>query len=146
MITTTSLISGFQILEFIKIIKLYYPNKYITTQYDDEINLYKNRFVNLNINYIDGINPVRPERVVLANSNIISPWTKIIVSTNQTFEVIDFINNFTQNNVEFLTCGEDTIFDGENILIEQIDFKNNVLSLIMLGDRPIELKIELKIN
>ena len=37
MITTTSLISGFQILEYIKIIKFYTKNKHVTIDFDSDI-------------------------------------------------------------------------------------------------------------
>lgn len=140
MITTTSLISGFQILEYIKIIKFYSKNKHSTTQFDSDINLYKNRFVNLNNNYIDGINPGRPERQII-NSKSISIWTKIPVSSDVTNNVIDQINQYTRNKVEYLTAGTETIYDGDDVLVESINFDSKVLALIMIGDKPVELKI-----
>ncbi len=143
MITTTSLISGFQILEYIKIIKYYSPNKHVTIDSDSDINIYKNRFVNLNTNYIDGINPVKPERQILNNKSI-SVWTKITVNTTNTFDVIEQINDFTQNTVEFITMGTETVYDGNDIFIHSIDFDLKVLALIIIDDKPVELKIILK--
>ena len=140
MITTTSLISGFQILEYIKIIKLYNRNKHITTAFDSDINLYKNRFVNLNNNYIDGINPGRPERQII-NSKSISVWTKISVNSDITADIIEQINQYTKNKVEYLTAGTDTIYDGDDVLIQSVNFNSKVLALIMIGEKPIELKI-----
>ena len=140
MITTTSLISGFQILEYIKIIKFYTKNKHVTTEFDSDINIYKNRFVNLNINYIDGINPARPERQII-NSKSISVWTKIVVSTNSTADIIEYINGYTSNNVEFITMGNETVYDGDTVFIDIINFDLKVLALIMVGDKPIELII-----
>ena len=140
MITTTSLISGFQILEYIKIIKFYTKNKHVSTHSDSDIDIYKNRFVNLNINYIDGINPARPERQII-NSKSICVWTKIVVQTNSTADIIEYINGYTSNTVEFITMGNETVYDGDTILIETINFNLKVLALIMIGDKPIELKI-----
>ncbi len=140
MITTTSLISGFQILEYIKIIKYYSPNKHVTIESDSDINIYKNRFVNLNTNYIDGINPVKPERQILNNKSI-SVWTKITVNSFATSEVIQQINEYTQNTVEFMTMGAETVYDGCDIFIDTIDFDLKVLALVIIDDKPIELKI-----
>jgi len=140
MITTTSLISGFQILEYIKIIKFYEKNKHETIDFDSDIDLYKNRFVNLNNNYIDGINPAKPERQII-NSKSISIWTKILVNSCITFDIIKQINQYTKNKVEYLTAGSETIYDGDDILVEYINFDYKVLALIMIDDKPIELKI-----
>lgn len=140
MITTTSLVAGFQILEYIKIIRYYYKNKHVTTNFDSDIDIYKNRFVNLNINYIDGINPAKPERHVLNNKSI-CVWTKINVNSNNTDQVINFINDYTQNQVEYMTMGSETVYDGDSILINSINFDQKVLALIMIGDKPIELII-----
>lgn len=140
MITTTSLISGFQILEYIKIIKFYEKNKHLTIDYDSDIDLYKNRFVNLNNNYIDGINPAKPERQII-NSKSISIWTKILVNSCNTFDIIEQINQYTKNKVEYLTAGSDTIYDGDDILIKSINFDCKVLALIMIDDKPVELTI-----
>jgi ubiquitin-activating enzyme E1 len=145
MITTTSLISGFQILEYIKIIKYYSPNKHVSIDADSDIDIYKNRFVNLNTNYIDGINPVKPERQILNNKSI-SIWTKITVNSTNTCDVIEQINNFTQNTVEFMTMGTETVYDGDDIFIHSIDFDLKVLALVIIDDKPIELKITLKFN
>jgi len=139
-INTTSLISGFQILEYIKIIKFYEKNKHETIDFDSDIDLYKNRFVNLNNNYIDGINPAKPERQII-NSKSISIWTKILVNSCITFDIIKQINQYTKNKVEYLTAGSETIYDGDDILVEYINFDYKVLALIMIDDKPIELKI-----
>jgi ubiquitin-activating enzyme E1 len=142
MITTTALIAGFQILEYIKVIKNYTRDKHKSIQYDSDIDIYKNRFVNLNINYIDGINPGKPDRTIIGNTTI-SVWSKIDVNSDMAKNVIEQINLITQNKVEYITCGSETIYDGDDILIEQINFKEKVLALIMIGDKPIELKINL---
>ncbi len=140
MITTTSVVSGFQTLEFIKIIKYYHSGKHLTIDFDSDIDLYKNRFINLNNNYIDGINPGKPERTIIDNKPI-SIWSKIDVESTLTENVIDEINRITKNKVEFLTCGTNTIYDGDDILVPSIDFENKVLALVMINEKPVELKI-----
>ncbi len=140
MITTTALLSGFQILEYIKIILNYSTDKHKTIDNDSDINIYKNRFVNLNTNYIDGINPGKPERTIIGNSSI-SVWSKIDVTNDLTENVIEEINLITKNKVEYLTCGSETIYDGDDIIVNKINFQHKVLALIMIDDKPVELKI-----
>ena len=63
----------------------------------------------------------------------------IQTKTNLLEHVDQFWNKI--NNVEFITMGNETVYDGDTILIETIDFNLKVLALIMIGDKPIELKI-----
>ena len=63
LITTTAIVAGFQILEFIKIIKFNKSEK-------DNLEIYKNRFVNTSINYCDGITPYTPKYTVLNNKKL----------------------------------------------------------------------------
>lgn len=145
MITTTSLIAGFQILEYIKICKLYYKNKYINSVYDKEINIYKNRYVNLNINYIDGSIPSNPKTYKLENSIVISDWTNFTVHSLNTIHILNEIESITKVKVEFITCGNITIYDGDSINIDCIDNLDTNNILILLEDIPIGIPLIIKL-
>ena len=79
--------------------------------------------------------------------------SQIVIEVNkfQTQLTDEYINSLKEecrtdlldmiNNVEFITMGNETVYDGDTILIETIDFNLKVLALIMIGDKPIELKI-----
>lgn len=123
MITTTSLVAGFQILEYIKICKLYGENKYL--KWDGEkphsdIDKYKNRFVNLNTNYCDGINPNPIKRFKTSDNDCVSEWVIFKVNSNKTREMIEQIETISKKKVEFMTWGNQTIFDGDEICVELI--------------------------
>jgi len=149
MITTTSIIAGFQILEFIKIIKYYNVNIRRNHKYDKKyLNLnvyhYKNRFVNLNINYYDGIEPVKCKKYYkidnteLNKTNHFSIWSKIFIgNNNNTKNIINLISGIYNKNVEFITSDNKPVYDGENILIETINLNSN--NLVLLEDVPVEL-------
>jgi ubiquitin-activating enzyme E1 len=128
MITTTSLIAGFQVMEFIKIIKYYNKNNSTNKNY------YKNRFANLNINYCDGIEPSSCKKY-----DNLSTWSKITVFSRETNKIIEEIKEKYNKKVEFITLGNKTVFDGDDILIENIDKNNEIL--ILLEDIPIELSL-----
>lgn len=141
LITTTSLISGFQILEFIRVIKLYKKNKYLNKDTHTDIDLYKNRFVNLNTNYCDGINPYPAQNYCLDNGNNISTWSNFKISSINTDEIINQIEMETKKKIEFMTQGNKTVYDGDDINMNQIDLedKNNIL--VLLEDIPIGIPI-----
>ncbi len=141
LITTTSLISGFQILEFIRICKLYQPNKYINKENHKDIDMYKNRFVNLNTNYCDGINPSPSSNYKLDNGNNISIWTNFKTSHIDTNQIINQIEIETKKKIEFMTHGNKTVYDGDDINIDKINIedKNNIL--ILLEDVPIGIPL-----
>lgn len=130
MITTTSLISGFQILEFIKLVKYY--KKDINNQND--INIYKNRFVNLNINYCDGITPEKCKKY-----ENFSLWSKIKVSNTNTVDIITEIELITNKKVEYITSDNKTVYDGEEIKIDNINFEEVIL--VLLEDIPLGIPI-----
>jgi ubiquitin-activating enzyme E1 len=148
MITTTSLISGFQILEYIRITKL--NNKTILKEdknYLKHIDLYKNRFVNLNTNYLDGINPSKMQTYKLDNGKSVSVWTNYIVSSLETSKIIEQIESETKKKIEFMTCGNKTVFDGDEISIGKLDLldssdKSNIL--VLLEDIPIGIPVFIK--
>jgi ubiquitin-activating enzyme E1 len=141
LITTTSLISGFQILEFIRVIKLYQNNKYITSENKKDIDLYKNRFVNLNINYCDGINPSPTQNYKLHDNSNISVWTNFMSPTLNTQQIISQIESNTKKKIEFMTQGNKTVYDGDDISINTIEPNHKSSVLVLLEDIPIGIPI-----
>ena len=138
MITTTALIAGYQILEFIKIVKYYIKNK----NHNCNIDYYKNRFVNLNINYCDGITPYKCEKINI-NNNFISLWTCLIIDTYRVNEIITHIETIFNRKIEFITQGNLTIFNGDDIFINSIEnYDENLLVLLENIDIPINIKIK----
>lgn len=146
LITTTSLISGFQVLEFIRIVKLYKPNKYINNENKKDIDLYKNRFVNLNTNYCDGINPSTPKSYKLDNDNCISAWSSFKTSNLNTNQIINQIELETQKKITFMTHGNKTLYDGDDISIETIDLTDKSDILVLLEDIEIGVPIHFNSN
>ena len=144
MITTTAVISGFQILEYIRILKLYKKNKYINNDKKEDIDLFKNRFINLNINYYDGITPSIVLNHKLYDNKFISVWTKFIINSFDTLEIINKIESDTQKKIEFMTINNKTVYDGEEININtfQKDNINNIL--ILLEDIQIGIPVYIK--
>ena len=135
MISTTSLIAGFQIMEFIKLVKFYDLNKYKNLQNNNDINIFKNRFVNLNINYCDGINPAFPKNYLLKNGNKLNLWTNFNISTNLTNLIIEEIYFKTNKKVDFIIYGNDTVYDGDTIIINEINSNQNEI-IVLLEDIP----------
>ncbi len=141
MITTTSLISGYQVLEYMRICKLYKQNKYLDENNLKDIDYYKNRFVNLNTNYCDGTNPLPVKNYKLNSGLNISVWTTFKTNSTITSEIIKQIESDTQQKIEFMTVGNKTIYDGDEINIENIDKIDNEPILILLEDIPIGIPV-----
>jgi ubiquitin-activating enzyme E1 len=141
LITTTSLISGFQILEYIRICKLYTSNKYLNIDNQKDINNYKNRFVNLNTNYCDGINPSYIKTFQLYNGKNITSWSNFKITTTETTQLINQIESETKKKIEFITHGNKTVYDGDDINIHKIDLFDKNSVLILLEDIPIGIPI-----
>lgn len=141
LITTTSLISGFQILEFIRVCKLYQYDKYLIKDNHIDIDMFKNRFVNLNTNYCDGINPSPLKNYKLENDKNLSIWSNFKISDILTRKIIEQIELETKKKIEFMTQGNKIVFDGDEINIEQIDLedKNNIQ--ILLEDIPMGIPL-----
>jgi ubiquitin-activating enzyme E1 len=141
LITTTSLISGFQILEFIKICKFYTHDKYINNinNLNKDIDIYKNRFVNLNTNYCDGINPSPSKKYILDNDTTISEWTNFKTKLINTEEIIKEIEHVTNLKIEFITLGNKTVYDGDDISINILDINDNIL--VLLENIPIGIPL-----
>lgn len=145
MITTTSMISGFQILEYIRICKLYLNPTERESQLSD-IDLYKNKFVNLNINYYDSINPTKVPIYQLAGKNI-SLWTNYKVSGYNTQNIIEQIESQANSKVDFMTCGNKTVYDGEDInfpILENFDKSELSNIAILFEDIPIGFSVIIK--
>lgn len=139
MITTTALVSGFQILEYIKLIKFY--KKGIKSDKKD-IELYKNRFVNMNTNYIDGITPTNAE-IYKVGSLDFTLWDKLQVDTNNIEKIMEQVYKLTGKKVEYLMHGNEVIYDGEIIYKNYVDLSSvNLVS--MLEDFEKEFPIYLK--
>lgn len=146
LITTTSLISGFQILEFIRVIKLYQTNKYILTENKKDIDLYKNRFVNLNTNYLDGINPSPVQVYKLGDNLNLSSWSNFKSSSLNTEQIINQIELETKKKIEFMTQGNKTVYDGDDISIDIIDANDKSNILVLLEDVPIGIPVLFNTN
>lgn len=140
MITTTSLIAGFQIMEYIKLIKFYEKDKYKNFNYKNEIDIYKNRFVNLDINYCDGINPMSPVIYKLNNNIPLTLWTSFDVSSDETELIIKEIYQKTNKKVEYMTWGNKTVYDGDDIIIDNINSSIEDI-LVLIEDVPLGLTI-----
>jgi ubiquitin-activating enzyme E1 len=155
MITTTSLIAGFQILEYIKLIKYYKSIKSIKSSKSSKssksiksskssesiesmINYYKNRFVNLNTNYIDGITPGLATFTKLGNMEL-SLWDKFMVNTNSIDKIMDQIYTQTTKKIEYLMHGNEVIFDGDTVFKKSVDLSKQ--HLIALVEDNIEISI-----
>ena len=123
LITTTAIVAGFQILEFIKIIKFNKSEK-------NNIENYKNRFVNTSINYCDGITPYTPKFTSLNNKKL-SLWDRLIVNTTDVHKILKEIEDYTNNKVEYLTWGNEVIYDGDTIFKSNVNLlTENLIALI----------------
>lgn len=139
MITTTALVSGFQILEYIKLIKFYKkgvkPNK-------KDLEYYKNRFVNLNTNYIDGITPNKTDVNKIGNLEL-TLWDRLEVDTNNIEKIMEQVYNLTGKKVDYLMHGNEVVYDGDTIFKNFVDMQRlNLVSLI--EDVATEIPIYLK--
>jgi ubiquitin-activating enzyme E1 len=140
MITTTSLVSGYQILEYVKLIKFYKTKGEKPSKTD--IDLYKNRFVNLNTNYIDGITPV-PVSVSKIGNLDFTFWDRLEVETNSIEKIMDYVYKLTGKKVEYLMHGNEVIYDGDVVYKNYVDLSHtNLVSLI--EDTPNEVAIYIK--
>ena len=135
MITTTALVSGYQILEYIKLIKFY---KQDAMPLDGQIEYYKNRFVNLNTNYIDGITPTKAVVNKIGNLNL-TLWDKIKVKTNNIEKIMDDIYKMTGKKVSYLMQRNEIIYDGETLYKNYVDTDINLVSLV--DDYELEIPI-----
>lgn len=136
LITTTSLIAGFQIIEYIKYIK-----------FKDEIKLelFNNKYVNLGINYIDSIDPVECKTTKIGKFNY-NEWNNTLyIDTNNTQKAIKLLEDLLETKIEYMTYLNDNnqpieIYDGEDITLSEINF-NNKVEILFLEDLTLEIKL-----
>ena len=131
LITTTSLIAGFQIIEYLK---------YIIHSDNIDLELFNNKYVNLGNNYIDSIEPNKCKIIKIGKFNY-SEWNNIItVNTNITQDIINYLQNYLNTDIEFMTFnGNNIIYDGDDVIIQEINFDNKIEILILI-DIVIEIK------
>ena len=131
LITTTSLIAGFQIIEYLK---------YIIHSDNIDLELFNNKYVNLGNNYIDSIEPNKCKIIKIGKFNY-SEWNNIItVNTNITQDIINYLQNYLNTDIEFMTFnGNNIIYDGDDVIIQEINFDNKIEILVLI-DIVIEIK------
>jgi molybdopterin/thiamine biosynthesis adenylyltransferase len=136
-ITTTSIVSGFQILEFLKIVKYSINTNYINNENSKDIELYKNIFIDLNISYFQYAEPEYAEKDEL-NMTI---WDNFFVDTNDVQEIINIIETKYKKHVDIITNGinNDVIYDGDDI--EEKTIKVNDNTCVLVNDSDIIKKI-----
>lgn len=134
MITTTSIIAGYQSIEFVKIVKLYKKNKYdiginkelFVSEFNGkvdvkkDIEIYKDRYVNLNSNYYISDEPSHCKNITIPGDNNISlnVWSKFISKSSKIKDIIKEINDKIQNTLTILMiieCGEkiEIVYDND---------------------------------
>lgn len=143
-ITTTALVAGIQMMEFIRIIMLKgYASKYYGNNSQDDIDKYYNRFINLDVNYCDGINPVKSRKIVLDNYTF-DIWTCLTVDKTMlsTEHIIKQIETQTNTKVDFIEQGTTTLFDGTDILIPNANDHEKLLVMFEgIDDTVFNVKI-----
>ena len=142
LITTTSIVAGFQIMEYFKIIKFYDKIK----KENNNVEHFNNKFVNSSINYYDSITPASSNKKKLGEIEF-SLWDRFESNSNSTSHIIKQMENYYKNKVEFMIFGNSTVYDGETILIENINLqekKTSALFIIKDVKNP-EKEIEIEI-
>lgn len=136
LITTTSLIAGFQIIEYIKYIK-----------FKDEIKLelFNNKYVNLGINYIDSIDPVECTTTKIGKFNYNEWNNKLCIDTNNTQNAIKLLEDLLETKIEYMTYLNDNnqpieIYDGYEITISEINF-NYKVEILILDEIVLEIQL-----
>ena len=119
-VTCTSVIAGFQILEYIKLVIFY-------KKHDPYFN-YKNRFVNLDVGYIDGIEPVRATQIIYKSLKL-SLWSKIHVKHTHVNKIVSNLEKMFGEPVSFMTQNGTTLYDGSEILVDVVDFTVGNISI-----------------
>jgi ubiquitin-activating enzyme E1 len=145
LITTTAVISGYQVIEMIKIIKLYYDKKYLSNKDDKDIEIYKNRYINLNLNYHIGNDPTKcikyylnEEEKIDENNNYLTLWTRFICESNNTKEILKEISLKTMGHLNVYLLTDNTnkfLVDDGNILIEET---NSEYCTVLFDEHDIE--------
>ena len=120
LITTTSVIAGYQILEYINL---------IINKNSIDIDKYTNRELNLNINYNGGNLPMAVKKYNFTNILKISLWSKIYINTTNINEIIKYVENLYNKEIRMITNGNKTLYDSYNpnkILCDKININEHI--------------------
>lgn len=135
LITTTSIIAGYQIMEFIKIVSMNLitePNEVNMDEID--ITKFTNVYLNTGINFYSYVTPSKViKKVVNGSMNEISVWDKIEIPKliTNVQHILDIIQRKILSKVEFITWKSNIIYDGDNILVNNIDLaESNAVILV----------------
>lgn len=136
LITTTSLIAGFQIIEYIK---------YIKFKDDIKLELFNIKYVNLGINYIDSIDPVECKTTKIGKFNYNEWNNKLCIDTNNTQKAIKLLEYLLETKIEYMIYLNDNnhpieIYDGDDIILPEINF-NNKVEILFLEDLTLEIQL-----
>jgi molybdopterin/thiamine biosynthesis adenylyltransferase len=120
MITTTSVVAGYQLIEFVKLVGLYEKRKYEFGDINKDIEKYRNKYVNLNTNYHIGNEPTSCPKYKLIkddenisssddyscsddslespkksqnNRTSVNLWTRFVSNSNKTEDIVNLIKN-----------------------------------------------------
>ena len=125
MITTTSVIVGYQIIEYINVIKTLAntkQKKYLPSYFNP--NNFKNRQINLNKCYNSATFVELAPKYKLNNINL-TLWDKFYVQSKKTKEIVEHIERLYGVPIFIMTCGNTTIYQ-EKVLVEEINSEDLV--------------------
>lgn len=164
MVTTTSVVSAHQIIEMIKIIKLYKENKYLKKENEKDIEIYKNRFINMNLNYHVG-NEVTPcdkyyyikeeinNKNSKENTNYLTLWSKFKLETNRTEDIVKQINektnkylNLNLNLYSISSCDDVNKYYYEQEEVIKHEYINSRFCAIQFNEYDIDFYLEILCN
>jgi ubiquitin-activating enzyme E1 len=134
LITTTSIIAGYQIMEFIKIVSMNLIELVGNKVTDVDITKFTNIYLNTGINFYSYVTPTRVNKKIVNGSMMeISVWDKIIIPklVTNVEHILDIIKRNILTKVEFITWKSNIIYDGDNILVNNIDLtESNAVVLV----------------
>ena len=120
LITTTSIIAGYQIMEYIKTIIYYDKNN------PSKCNLSKfnNMYLNTSINFYSNATPTQvTKKIIGKNALEVSLWDKIMIpkSIISVRSILEIITKQIGCTIEFMTWGNEVVYNGDDITKESID-------------------------
>jgi len=77
----------------------------------------------------------------LLDDKNVSIWTNFKTSHINTDQIISQIELETKKKIEFMTHGNKTVYDGDDISIDKIDIEDKTNILILLEDIPIGIPL-----
>jgi hypothetical protein len=99
-----------------------------------DIAKFTNVYLNTGINFYSYVTPTNVHKKIVSNSMIdVSVWDKIVVPKLITSveHILDIISRKVLTKVEFLTWKSIIIYDGENILVSNINLaESNAVALV----------------